>query len=68
MTIDEAVQQYIAAFDILDLVAEEVAEMCHKAKSDEDHNIALDYLEAMMDKAEELRDFVGGMIEYVRER
>ena len=68
MTIDEAVQHYIAAFDTLDFVAEQVAEMCRKAKSDEDHSIALDYLEAMMEKAEELRDSVEGMIEDVRER
>ena len=68
MTIDEAVQHYIAAFDTLDFVAEQVAEMCLKAKSDEDHSIALDYLEAMMEKAEELRDSVEGMIDDVRER
>lgn len=42
--------------------------MCRKAKSDEDHNIALDYLEAIMEKAEELRDSVEGIYEEVKER
>lgn len=68
MTLDEAIKRYIDAFDEIEFIAGRIQEMCLRAKNDEEFNIARDYLEAMVEKAETLRDDLEATAEYVKER
>lgn len=52
ITIDEAIQRYIAAFDELEYIGEQIATMMKGG----DKDTAKDYLEAMIEKAESLQE------------